>query len=34
MRHLEETTGRIAGLGAVTTSIVYSSPLERRPVSP
>ncbi|MGD9485701.1 Lrp/AsnC family transcriptional regulator [Streptomyces sp. TRM70308] len=34
MRHLEETTGRIAGLGAVTTSVVYSSPLEGRPVTP
>ncbi|MFJ3927583.1 Lrp/AsnC family transcriptional regulator [Streptomyces sp. NPDC090022] len=34
MRHLEEITGRIAGLGAVTTSIVYSSPLPRRPLSP
>ncbi|MEV6011141.1 Lrp/AsnC family transcriptional regulator [Streptomyces sp. NPDC051976] len=33
MRHLEEITGRISGLGAVTTSIVYSSPLERRPLS-
>ena len=32
MRHLEEVTGRIAGLGAVTTSVVYSSPLERRPL--
>ncbi len=32
MRHLEETTGRIGGLGAVTTSVVYSSPLERRPL--
>lgn len=31
MRHLEEVTGRIAGLGAVTTSVVYSSPLEGRP---
>jgi Lrp/AsnC family transcriptional regulator, leucine-responsive regulatory protein len=30
MRHLEEVTGRIAGLGAVTTSVVYSSPLVRR----
>ena len=30
MRHLEEVTGRIAGLGAVTTSVVYSSPLARR----
>jgi Lrp/AsnC family leucine-responsive transcriptional regulator len=27
MRHLEEVNGRIAGLGAVTTSVVYSSPL-------
>jgi Lrp/AsnC family leucine-responsive transcriptional regulator len=32
MRHLEEVTGRISGLGAVTTSVVYSSPLQRRPV--
>ncbi|SEO28466.1 Lrp/AsnC family transcriptional regulator [Actinacidiphila rubida] len=32
MRHLEEVTGRIAGLGSVTTSVVYSSPLERRPL--
>ncbi|MCW2722937.1 Lrp/AsnC family transcriptional regulator [Pseudonocardia sp.] len=32
MRHLEEVTGRIAGIGAVTTSVVYSSPLPRRPV--
>jgi Lrp/AsnC family transcriptional regulator, leucine-responsive regulatory protein len=30
MRHLEETTGRISGLGAVTTSVVYSSPMPRR----
>lgn len=30
MRHLEEVTGRIAGLGAVTTSVVYSSPLTGR----
>ncbi|HYN94615.1 MAG TPA: Lrp/AsnC family transcriptional regulator [Pilimelia sp.] len=30
MRHLEEVTGRIAGLGPVTTSVVYSSPLARR----
>ncbi|MBX6357017.1 MAG: Lrp/AsnC family transcriptional regulator [Micromonosporaceae bacterium] len=30
MRHLEEVTGRIAGLGAVTTSVVYSSPLPGR----
>ncbi|MFH8222216.1 Lrp/AsnC family transcriptional regulator [Streptomyces sp. NPDC018057] len=32
MRHLEETTGRIGALGSVTTSVVYSSPLSRRPV--
>jgi Lrp/AsnC family leucine-responsive transcriptional regulator len=31
MRHLEEVTGRIGGLGAVTTSVVYSSPLPWRP---
>jgi Lrp/AsnC family transcriptional regulator, leucine-responsive regulatory protein len=30
MRHLESVTGRIAGLGAVTTSVVYSSPLPHR----
>ncbi|MGW7435577.1 Lrp/AsnC family transcriptional regulator [Streptomyces sp. NPDC054849] len=34
MAHLEEVTGRIAGLGPVTTSIVYSSPLPPRPLSP
>jgi Lrp/AsnC family transcriptional regulator, leucine-responsive regulatory protein len=34
MRHLEEVTGRIAGLGAVTTSVVYSSPLTGRPIAP
>ncbi|MFE5537275.1 Lrp/AsnC family transcriptional regulator [Streptomyces sp. NPDC056492] len=34
MSHLEEVAGRIAGLGSVTTSIVYSSPLPRRPLSP
>jgi Lrp/AsnC family transcriptional regulator, leucine-responsive regulatory protein len=33
MRHLEEVTGRIAGLGAVTTSVVYSSPLPGRTIS-
>ncbi len=32
MRHLEEVTGRLAGLGSVTTSVVYSSPLPRRAV--
>ena len=34
MRHLEEVTGRISGLGAVTTSVVYSSPLVGRAVAP
>jgi len=33
MRHLEEVTGRISGLGAVTTSVVYSSPLTSRALS-
>lgn len=33
MRHLEQTTGRIAGLGSVTTSVVYSSLLENRPLA-
>ncbi|MFE9257440.1 Lrp/AsnC family transcriptional regulator [Streptomyces sp. NPDC006879] len=33
MNHLEEVVGRISGLGAVTTSVVYSSPLPRRAVS-
>ena len=33
MRHLEATTGRIVGLGAVTTNVVYSSPLKSRPVT-
>ena len=33
MAHLEEVTGRIAGLGPVTTSVVYSSPLPTREVS-
>lgn len=33
MRHLEEVTGRIAGLGAVTTSVVYSSPLTGRAIA-
>ena len=34
MRHLEEVTGRIAGLGSVTTSVVYSSPLTGRAIAP
>ncbi|GAA0356207.1 Lrp/AsnC family transcriptional regulator [Streptomyces olivoreticuli] len=33
MRHLEEVAGRIGALGAVTTSVVYSSPLARRALS-
>jgi len=33
MRHLEEVTGRISGLGSVTTSVVYSSPLPGRALS-
>jgi Lrp/AsnC family leucine-responsive transcriptional regulator len=34
MRHLEEVTGRISGLGSVTTSVVYSSPLSGRSIAP
>ncbi|WP_062208073.1 Lrp/AsnC family transcriptional regulator [Streptomyces sp. NBRC 109706] len=34
MRHLEQTMGRIAGLGSVTTSVVYSSPLPHRSLTP
>jgi Lrp/AsnC family transcriptional regulator, leucine-responsive regulatory protein len=34
MRHLEEITGRIAALGAITTSVVYSTPLARRDLTP
>lgn len=34
MRHLEEITGRISGLGSVTTSVVYSSPLHGRTIAP
>jgi Lrp/AsnC family leucine-responsive transcriptional regulator len=33
MAHLEQVAGRIGALGSVTTSVVYSSPLRRRPVS-
>lgn len=33
MGHLEQITGRISGLGSVTTSVVYSSPLRRRAVT-
>ncbi len=32
MEHLEHITGRIGALGSVTTSVVYSSPLPRRPL--
>ncbi|NMO50946.1 Lrp/AsnC family transcriptional regulator [Actinoplanes sp. TBRC 11911] len=32
MRHLEEVAGRISGLGSVTTSVVYSSPLPGRAI--
>lgn len=33
MRHLEQTAGRIAGLGSITTSVVYSSPLQSRAIT-
>jgi Lrp/AsnC family transcriptional regulator, leucine-responsive regulatory protein len=33
MRHLEEVTGRLSALGAVTANIVYSSPLPRRDIT-
>ncbi|MFE0644565.1 Lrp/AsnC family transcriptional regulator [Streptomyces sp. NPDC058877] len=33
MKHLESVNGKISALGAVTTSVVYSSPLPRRPFS-
>jgi Lrp/AsnC family leucine-responsive transcriptional regulator len=33
MKHLEEISGKLATLGAVTTSVVYSSPLPRRAIS-
>lgn len=34
MAELEDTTARIGQLGAITTNIVYSSPLPRRAVTP
>lgn len=34
MRHLEQVTGRISAVGAVTTSVVYSSPLPARDLAP
>ncbi|MFB7517196.1 Lrp/AsnC family transcriptional regulator [Streptomyces sp. NPDC056144] len=33
MKHLEQVSGKIATLGSVTTSVVYSSPLPRRSIS-
>ncbi|MFB7863202.1 MULTISPECIES: Lrp/AsnC family transcriptional regulator [unclassified Streptomyces] len=33
MKHLEEISGKVGALGSVTTSVVYSSPLPRRPIS-
>lgn len=33
MRHLEQTTGRIAGIGSVTTTVVYSSILKNRAIT-
>jgi Lrp/AsnC family transcriptional regulator, leucine-responsive regulatory protein len=34
MRDLERLAGKIAGLGSITTSVVYSSPLARRALVP
>ncbi|WP_432570984.1 Lrp/AsnC family transcriptional regulator [Kineococcus sp. SYSU DK005] len=34
MRDLERITGKLATLGGITTSVVYSSPLPRRRLSP
>ncbi|GAB3600772.1 Lrp/AsnC family transcriptional regulator [Kineococcus gypseus] len=34
MRDLERITGKLATLGAITTSVVYSSPLPRRHLEP
>jgi Lrp/AsnC family leucine-responsive transcriptional regulator len=34
MRHLESVTGRLSTLGAVTTTVVYSSPLPGRDIGP
>jgi Lrp/AsnC family leucine-responsive transcriptional regulator len=33
MSHVEQVSGKIGALGSVTTSVVYSSPLRRRPIS-
>jgi len=34
MRDLERITGRLATLGSITTSVVYSSTLPGRPIAP
>jgi Lrp/AsnC family transcriptional regulator, leucine-responsive regulatory protein len=34
MTDLERLAGKIAGLGSITTSVVYSSPLPRRELAP
>ncbi|GAA1249733.1 Lrp/AsnC family transcriptional regulator [Prauserella halophila] len=34
MKHLEQVAGRVGGLGSVTTSVVYSSPLPQRSLLP
>lgn len=34
MPDLERITGKLAALGSITTSVVYSSPLPSRPISP
>ena len=34
MADLERVTGRVATLGAITTNVVYSSPLPGRPLAP
>lgn len=34
MKHLEQISGKIGGLGSVTTSVVYSSALPPRPLLP
>lgn len=34
MTDLERITGKLATLGSITTSVVYSSPLPSRPISP
>lgn len=34
MKHLEQIGGRVGTLGSVTTSVVYSSPIDDRPLLP